>query len=143
MKEKLFVKKSGFSYLELVFCLFILLNLFVLCQQIFYNINIHSKIIKNNNTLTYETLVLRIENHLKEATLYEIGSNYLKYDYRQQHYQYYVYNNAIVMKINNSSYAIIDGIKEINFILNNYYIEITIINQMNQIYYTQVIFYVS
>lgn len=141
MKKDIIVKKSGFSYLELIYCLFMFINLFVLCGQIFYNININQKLFEEKSVLSYETIVLRIETQLKEVSVYEIGDGYFFYYYRNYLYYYTVVNNHLTLKIDSISYDLIEHVKEISFHLNQYILEISITDSFNHTYYTEVIFY--
>lgn len=141
MKKEIIVKKSGFSYLELIYCLFMFINLFVLCSQIFYNININHKIIEEKRVLSYETIVLRIETHLKEVSVYEVGDDYFFYYYRNHLYYYALVNEHLRLKIDSTSYNLIDQINKISFHLNHYFLEITITDNFNCTYHTKVIIY--
>ncbi|QVK19199.1 hypothetical protein KHQ81_05730 [Mycoplasmatota bacterium] len=141
MKKDVIVKKSGFSCLEMIYCLFIFINLFVLCCQIIYNINTNLKVEEKKRVLTYETVALRIENHLKEVSDYEIGEDYFYYYYRNHLYYYAVINNYLILKIDSVRYNIIEHVMKISFHYNQYFLKITITDIYHNTYYIEVILY--
>jgi len=105
--------------------------------------NIHNRLIENNRILTYEMVALRIEHHLKEVEEYEIGDDYLLYKYRNYYYYYIVYNQYLTLKIDSTIYYLIDDVSSVTFHLNQYLLEIKIIDNLNIGYETEVIFYVK
>lgn len=141
VRSKQFVKKSGFSYIEFIFSLFIFINIFVLSQQIIYNIYKVKENVENNKIMSFEVLALRIESHFKEVKDYEIGENYLLYYYRNSRYLYQVEENALTYSLNNNTYVLIEGIKEIFFRKENYLLEIIIIDLADYSYELQIIIY--
>ena len=141
MKKNIFVKNTGFSYLELIFSLFIIINIFVLFNQIFYNINIKTKIDYDKRIIEYEVVVVRIERDLKEAKNLQVYENFITYEYKNRIYKYFSINNKLALNINNSItiYYLYD-IKTIYFYKFKYYIKIIFIDNFDNIYESRVLY---
>jgi hypothetical protein len=141
MKNVPFVKKSGFSYIEFLLSLFLVINLFVLTQQIIYNIDKEQEFVVKERILAYESIVLRIENHFKEVTYYNVGNDFLLYQYREFEYYYYRYNQYLVYQMDNKVYLLVDNIKAIHFNKIGYILYITFVELNEKQYRTQIIIY--
>lgn len=139
--SKKFVKKSGFSYLELLFSLLIFINIFVLFGQIIYNIYKVKNIVENDITLSIELIGLRIESHFKEVNEYEIGDDYLIYYYRNKRHLYTFNNKQLIYHFNNQEYLLLENIKSIMFNKTDYFLQITVIDQAGLSYKCQIIIY--
>jgi hypothetical protein len=135
------VKKSGFSYIEFLLSLFLVINLFVLTQQIIYNIDKEQEFVVKERILAYESIVLRIENHFKEVTYYNVGNDFLLYQYREFEYYYYRYNQYLVYQMDNKVYLLVDNIKAIHFNKIGYILYITFVELNEKQYRTQIIIY--
>lgn len=133
------VKKCGFSIIECLFSIFIIINIFVLSTQLIYNIYINSKL--EDDSLWYENFAFRIETHFKEVTDYEISPNNLIYQYRNEKYHYYVINNQLVYQFVGNIYPLINNVRAISFNLEGHILYISITTTKNDIYETQVIIY--
>lgn len=141
MKTVLFVKKSGFSYIEFLLSLFLVINLFVLTQQIIYNIDKEQEFVVKERILAYESIVLRIENHFKEVTYYNVGNDFLLYQYREVEYYYYRYNQYLVYQMDTKVYLLVDNIKAIYFNKIGYILYITFVELNEKQYTTRIIIY--
>ncbi len=141
MKNVPFVKKSGFSYIEFLLSLFLVINLFVLTQQIIYNIDKEQEFVVKERILAYESIVLRIENHFKEVTYYNVGNDFLLYQYREFEYYYYRYNQYLVYQMDTKVYLLVDNIKAIYFNKIGYILYITFVELNEKQYRTQIIIY--
>lgn len=139
--KKSIVKNTGFSYVEAIYSLCIIINLFVLLSQIFYNINIETDLLKKKRAVEYEVVFVRIEHQLKEATDLNVSVNLLSFCYRNQDYEYYVSNNKLTLQIdNNKNFYYLLDIKEVKFFLHNHHINIELIDMDDEIYEGKILF---
>jgi|SRR5690554_1924061 len=141
VKKKQYAKKSGFSYIELILSIFIIANIFVISQQIIYNIINSKNVVETDKTISIEIFALRIESHFKEVEEFEIGEDYLRYYYRNKEYLYQVIDKSLTYKFNNKIYVILENIKMIHFKKEGYFLYITIINLVDFPYHVRIIIY--
>lgn len=140
MMKKLCAKNTGISYLEIIYSIFIIINLFVLFQQIFYNINIEKHINEQKKILVYETAFLRIEQSLKEAENIEVTDNEIKYEYQDLVYKYNIFINRLSLEIGyHDRIYYLENIKSWELSLNDHLLTILIIDLNNAEYVSQVI----
>ncbi len=141
MKKEITVKNTGFSYIETIYSLFLFINLFVLCGQIFYNINSENRFYEEGRIISYETVVLRMEKDIKEAHEIEIGEDYIKYHRNNQIYYYTVFNHYLSLQIDLSRKYLLNNLNSISFQINGHFLSITFVDIYNKTYTTRIIVY--
>jgi nitrous oxide reductase len=137
------LNNQGNSYIELMFSLIIMINVFVLMTQIFYNINNINQKTFDINVLVYETAITRIELDLKEVDQSNliIGENYLQYTIDSQLYKYKINGTRFTLIIGSNDKFIyyINDVKSVSFEQVNNFINIEFIDINNQNYETKII----
>ncbi len=142
VKKRLCAKNTGISYLEVIYSLFLIINLFVLFHQIFYNVNIETHISKQKQILVYETAFSRIEQNLKEAKYIEVSGDEIKYVYQFQNYKYNIFANKLTLHIGyHDMIYYLENIKSWQLILSDHLLIILITDLENIKYVSQVIIY--
>ncbi|NLG81345.1 MAG: hypothetical protein GX490_02290, partial [Bacilli bacterium] len=85
------MRKSGFSYLELLLSLTLIINLFVIFNIMFYQLQkSYSFSDENNKEQVIENYVMNLQFHLNRASTYEITDHQITLTYNDLRLVYFV-----------------------------------------------------
>lgn len=135
------MRKYGFSYLELLLSLTLIINLFVIFNIMFYQLQkSYSFSDENNKEQVIENYVMNLQFHLNRASTYEITDHQITLTYNDLRLVYFVRVKDLTVTYNSTYIQILKGILSITFVVDYPFINITIIGQSGEVYEKRIIF---
>ncbi|NLC95286.1 MAG: hypothetical protein GX676_06325 [Bacilli bacterium] len=135
------MKKSGFSYIELLLSLSLMINLFVLLNQMFYQLNnSYNYSSQINKDQIIENYVQHLQYHLNRAATYEITDNQISLSYQDYQLAYTVRYKELRIIYNNVFVQILRDVDSITFTQVYPFIYVRIVESNGVVYEKRIIF---